>query len=103
MIGEKIKQRRLQLNLTQEQLASKVGVNNTSISNYEVNLNSPPEKVIIKLMKALKCDANFLFGEYDNNQVILTPHENAVITAYRNKPEMQASIDKLLDIENEKI
>lgn len=101
MIGEKIKQRRKQLGLTQEQLALKVGVRKTSISNYEVNLNSPPEKVIIKIMEALECDANFLFGDYEKNQIILTKHENAVITAYRNKPDMQLAVDKILDVKDD--
>lgn len=31
---------------------------------------------------------------------ILSSHEKQLITAYRKKPEMQPSIDKLLDIEN---
>lgn len=101
MIGEKIKQRRKQLGLTQEQLAEKVGVKKTSISNYEVNLNSPPEKVIIKIMKALECDANYLFGDYERDNLILTKHENKVITAYRNKPHMQPAVDKILDIKDD--
>lgn len=29
----------------------------------------------------------------------LTNHENKVITAYRNKPEMQPAVDKILEIE----
>lgn len=31
----------------------------------------------------------------------LTTHENKVITAYRNKPEMQPAVDKILEIEPE--
>lgn len=31
----------------------------------------------------------------------LTPHEDKVITAYRNKPAAQPKVDKLLDIESE--
>ncbi len=31
----------------------------------------------------------------------LTNHENKVITAYRNKPEMQPAVDKILEIEPE--
>lgn len=65
MIGERIRERRKELGITQDELANRVGVKKTSISNYEVNTNSPPEKVIIKLMEALDCDANYLFGGCD--------------------------------------
>ena len=99
MIGERIRERRKQLGMTQDELASKIGVKKTSVSNYEVNANSPPEKVIIKIMEALDCDANYLFsgcGEQEN--FTITPHERKLIEAYRQMPEMQPAIDKLLDI-----
>lgn len=47
LIGERIRERRKELGITQDELANRVGVKKTSISNYEVNTNSPPEKVII--------------------------------------------------------
>ena len=101
LIGERIRERRKELVITQDELANIVGVKKTSISNYEVNTNSPPEKVIIKLMEALDCDANYLFGGCDE-QIIVTPHEQKLIKAYRQMPEMQPAIDKLLDIANDK-
>lgn len=102
LIGERIRERRKELGITQDELANRVGVKKTSISNYEVNTNSPPEKVIIKLMEALDCDANYLFGGCDE-QIIVTPHEQKLIKAYRQMPEMHAAIDKLLDIQELKI
>jgi transcriptional regulator with XRE-family HTH domain len=102
LIGERIKERRKQLGMTQDELASKIGVKKTSVSNYEVNANSPPEKVIIKIMEALNCDANYLFSDYNENESIaITPHERKLILAYRQMPEMQPAIDKLLDIAEE--
>lgn len=97
MIGERIRERRKQLGLTQDELASMIGSKKTSISNYEINANSPPEKIIIKIMKALDCDANYLFGDC-GNKIVLTPHEQKLIEAYRKMPEMQPAIDKLLDV-----
>lgn len=101
MIGERIRERRKQLGMTQDELANKIGVKKTSVSNYEVNTNSPPEKVIIKIMDALDCDANYLFGDYTTKEnFVITPHERKIIEAYRKSPEMQPAIDKLLDITN---
>lgn len=100
MIGERIRERRKELGMTQDELANKVGVKKTSISNYEVNTNSPPEKIIIKLMEALNCDANYLFADCDKQiKIAITPHEERLIKAYRKMPEMHLAIDRLLGIE----
>lgn len=104
MIGERIRERRKELGMTQDELANKVGVKKTSISNYEVNTNSPPEKIIIKLMEALNCDANYLFADCDKQiKIAITPHEERLIKAYRQMPEMHLAIDRLLGIEEAKI
>lgn len=104
MIGERIRERRKELGMTQDELANKVGVKKTSISNYEVNTNSPPEKIIIKLMEALNCDANYLFADCDKQiKIAITPHEERLIKAYRKMPEMHLAIDRLLGIEEPNI
>lgn len=104
MIGERIRERRKELGMTQDELANKVGVKKTSISNYEVNTNSPPEKIIIKLMEALNCDANYLFADCDKQiKIAITPHEERLIKAYRQMPEMHLAIDRLLGIEEPNI
>lgn len=50
-VGDKIKGHRTLLGLTQEELAKKVGVGKTTISNYEVGLRSPKKPQMIKLSK----------------------------------------------------
>lgn len=42
-------------------------------------------------------------GEKNNELNVnpLTPHETSVITAYRDQPEMQPAVDKLLGVQNE--
>lgn len=64
MIGKKIKERREELGLSQEQLAKMIGVTKSAVSNYEINISSPKETVLFKLFDALKCDANFLYEDY---------------------------------------
>lgn len=64
MIGKKIKERREELGMSQEQLAKMIGVSKSAVSNYEVNISSPKETVLFKLFDALKCDANYLYEDY---------------------------------------
>jgi len=55
VIGEHIKNLRLQNDLTQEQLAKKVGVGRATIGGWEGNSFVPRLPEIIKLKKALNC------------------------------------------------
>ena len=50
-IGERIIQLRKQFNLSQEELAKKIGVSRTIIGNYERNANTPSIEVLIKMAK----------------------------------------------------
>lgn len=89
-IGDRIKQRRKELNLTQPQLAKILGVSKGTIGNYESNICAPNEKVLLKLFSALQCDANFLYQ--DNDMIVkkekkITPHETEIIKKYRRLDE----------------
>jgi len=59
--GNKIKAARKAAGMTQRQLASKIGVKNTSISNWEKNISRPDPDTIAKICGALEIDAGFLF------------------------------------------
>lgn len=79
MIGDKLKQRRKELKLTQQQLAEMVGAKKNTISNYECGISSPNEDTIITLMEALQCDANYLFDYQEpthSNAFSPVPTEN---------------------------
>lgn len=62
-IGSRIKLRREELGYTQPELAELVGVSKGSIGNYESNVSSPNEHILIKLFDVLKCDANYLYKD----------------------------------------
>lgn len=55
-LGNKIKQLRKSLGLTQEQLAEKVGIDDKHLSKIENGLHLPTYKTIEKLSSALKTD-----------------------------------------------
>ena len=62
-IGSRLKLRREELGLTQTELAKLIGVSKGSIGNYESEISSPNENILIKLFSALDCDANYLYHD----------------------------------------
>lgn len=60
--GDKIREARKAAGLTQRQLADKVNVSNTSISNWEKNLSRPDPDTIQHLCWALNVQPNYFFS-----------------------------------------
>ena len=60
--GDRIRDGRKAAGLTQRQLAEKLGVSNTSISNWEKGLSRPDADLIQKLCHILCLDPNYFYG-----------------------------------------
>lgn len=61
-VGERIKQRRIELNMTQDELAKKVGYKSrSSINKIELSRDLPLPKVQ-KVAKVLECSPSYLMG-----------------------------------------
>lgn len=100
MIGDKIRERRLELDMTQSQVAELTGIKKNTISNYENNVSSPSEENIFKIMEALKCDANYLFEWEKVEDFTLSLEEKKSIKKYRTLDNYgQEAVDKILDVE----
>lgn len=102
-IGEKIKKLRLEKGISQEELAKIVNTTKQAIYKYESNVvtNIPISK-IQALAEFFNVSPAYLTGWGIEEEEIeeFTKHEKRVIKAYRNKPEMQPAVDKLLGVEN---
>ena len=61
--GSRLRQRREQLGMTQQQLADALGITRAAIGNYEQEVSSPKADILYDVFDALKCDANFLFQD----------------------------------------
>ena len=59
--ASRMKERRIELGITQAQLAKKLWVTSSSIGNYETGVSSPRIDIMLKMFDTLECDANFLF------------------------------------------
>lgn len=100
-IGSRIKLRREELGLTQPELAKLVGVSKGSIGNYESEISSPNENILIKLFSALDCDANYLYyDDINKTNDILSGAELAHIKKYRTLDEYgKELVTAVIDIE----
>lgn len=103
MIGDKIRERRLELGMTQSQIAELTGIKKNTISNYENNVSAPNENNIFKLMEVLRCDANYLF-EWDRiEEFQLIVDEKIHIKKYRSLDQFgKKAVDHILNDEYER-
>jgi len=61
-IGERIRKRRLELHLSQEQLAEKAGISVNTLSCLECGQSSTSIDKFRRILLALDADANYLIG-----------------------------------------
>lgn len=85
--------------LTQEQLADKINVTKSRVSNWEQGINRPDADIIGKICRALNVSPSNLLDVHLSDDE-LTSHEKEVITAYREKVDVQNAVDILLGIGN---
>lgn len=99
-ISDRLKEARLRVGMTQEELAKIIGVTKGAIANYENGVSVPKVEFLYPLMAALGVDANFVYGVSSSESSIdVSLHERKVIVAYRTHPEMQPAVDRLLGVE----
>lgn len=66
-IGQRIKQRREELNMTQDELANKVGYKSrSSVNKIEIDGRGLPQKKIVAFANALETTPAYLMGWEDN-------------------------------------
>lgn len=58
VFGYKVKDRRLELNLSQSELAEKIGIDQSDLSKVEKGRANPTYKMMKRIANALKCDLN---------------------------------------------
>ena len=108
-LGFRIKERREQLGLSRAELAEMVGVQPTSIANYETSFSKPKPEFLYKFFSALKCDANYLFQDEmaECEEYVTTginEDERALLRGYRklnaeNKNKILKLTSSLLDVQ----
>ena len=65
MLGEKLKNLRLNAGLTQEELADELLVSKDAVSKYERNYHEPSDGVKIRISEYFNVSADYLLGTID--------------------------------------
>ena len=68
--GDKLKQIRLERNLTQEELASRLNTTKQVISRYEKNQRTPKISIAQEYAKALDAPISYLIDDDENTMII---------------------------------
>ena len=102
-VKDLLRARRIELNLTMKQVADAVGVSEATVSRWESGeISDMRRSKIVSLSKILNISPLDIIGwEYCSpapDTDSLTDHEQAVLMAYRAKPEMQMAVDTLLGV-----
>lgn len=109
MIGKTL-QNLLELkNINVNELSRRTGISNQTLYSIIKRDNMKVDfEVLLKICSALDVDVECFYRDYslkkkqsNSPDISLTAHEKKLIQAYRSRPEMQISIDKLLDISSE--
>ncbi len=106
-LQERLKKRRLQLGMTLAQVAEEIGVKEATVQRYESGaIQNIKYHTILKLSMTLKCSPAYLLcwtdatcPQPEEDTCTITEHEKIVLKAYRNNPDLQASIDTILKIQ----
>ena len=91
-IGKQIRKFREDRGMSQKELAKKLNISNSRVSNWEQGINRPDVDILIKICQILKVSSDELLNIhlFDDK---LTDHERKVVNAYRTKKEFQRSVD----------
>ncbi len=98
-IGSKIKQYRELRKLSQKELASRIGISNSRLSNWEKGENRPDVDALKELCRVLNVSPSVLLDmepAIDN----LDETERRIISEYRQKTDLQKAVKILLGIDN---
>ena len=97
-LGERIKNIREQRKISQKELAKKIGVSNSRLSNWELGINRPDVDSLALICKALGISADILLDINTDELNKYTPSEQSLIKKYRLlSAKEQAVVDNLID------
>lgn len=95
LLGKKIKEKRIQQSLTQEQLAEKVGISPKSLSQIELGNNFVSADNLEQICSALSVHVKSLF-DFDNDNS--EEKMDYVLNKLKNNPTLLNKIYKIISI-----
>lgn len=83
-LGNNLKSLRLQHNMTQAQLAQKLGLTKSVISAYETGLRMPSYDILIHITQIFKVSSDYLLGIETQREIDLSGLSEEEISALLN-------------------
>lgn len=68
-LGERLREARIYKNLTQDEVASRLGVTRSVIARYESNTNDPPSENLKKLAEIYEVSTDWLLGRTNVREI----------------------------------
>ena len=82
--GQRLRERREELGMTRGELAKILGVTQSAISNYESGLNAMREEVLLRLLKTLDVEPNYLYQDsFSGKGFLCSAEEERLVKRYR--------------------
>lgn len=106
--GDRVRQRRMELGYSQDELAKKLGYTSRStINKIENGTNDVVQSKVVEFASALETTASFLMGWDDNankkESIKMDPTEKDLVVAFRRADELtKQMVLRLLNIEEKK-
>lgn len=82
--GNRLKTLRLKANMTQEQLAKKLGLTKSVISAYETDLRMPSYDVLVRIARTFSVTTDFLLGMEQKFEIDLSGLTHEEVDALLN-------------------
>lgn len=83
--GQRLRDRRKELGMSQSELAKALGVSLSAVSNYENGLNAMREDVLLRLFKVLEIEPNYLYQDsFSGSSFTCSAEEESLVRKYRS-------------------
>lgn len=108
-IASVLKKLRCESGMTADEVGALIGKSGKTVNGWENGRSQPDAEILLQLCDIYKVDDIInTFMEIKRNikpivvkDTVLTSHEHDLIIAYRNNPDIQIAVDRLLGIEEE--
>lgn len=102
-IAKALKRLREQSGLTADQVGEMVGKSGKTVNAWENNRGQPDAEMLMLLCDIYNVsDILAEFRDEPKEAFAVSEHEKSVITEYRNNPDMQNAVDRLLGVNKDK-
>jgi len=105
--GQRLRERRKELGISQGELAKALGVSLSAVSNYENGQNAMREDVLLRLFRVLEIEPNYLYQDaFTGKGFTCSVEEEHLVKAYRSlrvsgKQTLRAVADALTSYQTE--